>query len=351
MGKYTNYITILLAFLFADSFNTYAQDVVFNHPYAGMLYTNPSYTGIFGDYHAGAAFRSQYTGSAAPYTTYYIETDIFIDRWRSGFGLYLLNDRAAGGQLVQTGLGLSYMFALQINEELEFRPALQAVYHNRRKDFQTLTFPDGIDITGMPSPISPEAYEPYTFNTIDFSAGLLMRYQQLEAGASIQHLGAQQPVNSPVGTDSAGSALKFTLHAKYVWNLGKETGTEISPADWADFSAFSLAPYILYSQELEYKYINAGILLQSGALFAGGGIKTALQQQVSNISLSGGFITSNFRIGYSLDFIVAGNSLNGWQGVSHEVFVHFSLRNNHAAPERSNRKKKWRTQSTCGCYL
>ncbi len=78
MAKF--YIALLFFFFLCHSIRS--QDVVFNHPYAGMLYTNPAYTGIFGPGHAATAFRSQYTASPSPYTTYYAEADAFIEDWK-----------------------------------------------------------------------------------------------------------------------------------------------------------------------------------------------------------------------------------------------------------------------------
>ncbi|MDR0296091.1 MAG: type IX secretion system membrane protein PorP/SprF, partial [Prevotellaceae bacterium] len=79
--KYRRYCIIgILGLLF--SFQTAkGQDVVFNHPYSGMLYTNPAYTGIFGSVHAGVSYRNQFTSSPSPYHTYYAEADVFINKW------------------------------------------------------------------------------------------------------------------------------------------------------------------------------------------------------------------------------------------------------------------------------
>jgi len=336
-------VTLLLLFLSCSAARS--QDVVFNHPYAGMLYTNPAYTGIFGTGHVGATFRSQYSASAAPYTTYYAEADAFIEDWKSGFGGYLLNDRAAGGQLVQTAIGLSYMFSLRVSEELEFRPALQAVYHNKRRDFQTFTFPDQIGATGIVTPIVG-GYEPYNYSTVDFSAGFLARYRYLELGFSAHHLGAQEIEGQPA------TPMRFNAHAKYIIPLfNNNQPTEVSLRHWADLENTKFIPYLQFTHQSVYKYLNAGLIIQSGALFAGGGVKTALQQEVINMAISAGFITSNFRIGYSMDFIAFGNSLKGWSGLSHEVFVHISFNNEEQPTGRRKQKPKWRSRSTRGCYL
>ncbi len=345
MRKVKFYIAILLSFFLSHS-TARSQDVVFNHPYAGMLYTNPAYTGIFGPGHAGAAFRSQYTTSPSPYTTYYAETDVFIEDWKSGFGGYILNDRTAGGQLVQTAVGLSYMFSLQVSDNIELRPALQGVYHNKNHDFQSFTFPDQIDITGTLHPVRPEGYEPYNYSAVDFSTGLLARFSRLEAGFSIHHLGAQSINNQSV------TPLRFTLHAKYIITLNAgDNAAEVNLDDWADLADIKLIPYMQYTHQSVYQYINGGLITQSGALFAGGGVKTARQQQVVNLALSAGFITSNFRIGYSMDFIALGGSLKGWSGLSHELFVHFSFGNYNEPASRRIQGNKWRSRSTCGCYL
>ncbi len=329
MFKVRKYKSAFIIPLLLAAYISSAQDVVFNHPYAGMLYSNPAYTGIFGQWHAGATFRSQFTASAAPYTTYYTEADAFIENWNSGFGVYIINDRSAGGQLAQTAVGLSYMFNLKISEDLTLRPALQAVYHNKNRDFNTFTFPDQIDITGNSITLSDNNYEPFSVNAIDFSAGLLALYYNLEIGVAVHHLGA------PKGENVAGVPLKYIAQAKYTW----------------DWEQVKLVPYIQYIYQDVYQYLTGGLLLQTGVVFAGGGIKTALQQNVGNIALSAGFITADFRIGYSMDFIAFGSSLNAWTGMSHEIFVHFSFGSSKSGDRGRGRGRKWTTRSTCGCYL
>ncbi len=339
--KYQRYCIIgIFALLFA--IHAKGQDVVFNHPYSGMLYANPAYTGIFGPIHIGATYRNQYTTSPSPYLTYYTEADVFIDKWNCGFGAYLLNTKAAGGQLVETAIGLSYMFHLKVTDELTFRPALQAVYHNKQRDFQSYTFPDRIDITGTAIPLGPQDYEPYNINNIDFAAGVIAQYRQFEVGLSAQHLGAQAQNNEPA------VPFKLLTHAKYVFNLNaKGSVTEdISLKNWNSFNELKLIPYLQFIYQSNYQYITGGTIVQSGALFAGIGIKTALQQDVINLSLSGGFVTSNLRIGYSMDFIALGNTLQGWSGISHEVFMHITF-----GTKEGHSSNKWRKQSTCGCYL
>lgn len=340
--KYRRYCIIGIFVLLLFTFTARSQDVVFNHPYSGMLYTNPAYTGIFGSLHAGVSYRNQFTASPSPYQTYYAEADAFIDKWNCAFGAFILNTTAAGSRLVETGAGLSYMYNLRINENLEFKPALQAIFHNKKRDFQSYTFPDRIDITGTITPLLPSDYEPYTANSFDFAAGFLLQYRQLEFGFSAQHLGSQQRDNEPA------VPFKAVVHAKYVLNLRpySMTAGEVDVTNWASFSELKLVPYFQFIYQKNYQYLTGGVIIQSGALFAGGGIKTALQQDVTNIALSGGFVTSGIRIGYSVDFIALGNKLKGWSGMSHEVFLHLSF-----GEKSAGNSGKWKKQSACGCYL
>jgi type IX secretion system PorP/SprF family membrane protein len=323
------------------------QDIVFAHPYAAMLYNNPAYTGIFGHLHAGSTFRSQFSASVAPYTTYYAEADVFIDRWKSGFGFYVLNDLVATGQLRRTSVAVSYVFDLQISDNLSLRPAIQAVYHNRHRDFQSLVFPDLIDITGSSIPTTSLPYEPYNLNSIDFSVGLLSQYRNFEFGVAAHHIGdnkEQEYLSNP---------LKINLQTKLIIPIGDGSKDDVAPTDWLALTNVKLIPSLRYIYQEHYNYVVAALFLQSGTLFTGVGMKTALNQDVKNISLSVGFLSSTFRMGYTTDFIGWGGVLGGWQGVSHEVFVHFIFgennHNNHII--RGKQRKKNRSDSCFGCYL
>jgi type IX secretion system PorP/SprF family membrane protein len=336
------YIFIGLFLLFFHQ-KTTGQEIVFDLPYAALLYNNPAYTGILGPIHTGTTFRSQFTASASPYTTYYAEADLFIEKWNSGFGFYVLNDLMAAGQFRQTAAALSYVFAFHVTENMSLRPAIQAVFHNRHRDFQTITFPDMIDITGASMSTTNLPYEPYNINSIDFSVGVLGGYRNLEVGLSVHHLGDQNE------REHLRNSLKINTHIKYIIPLlSADAKKEVKPSEWLEMSQVKLIPSIRYIQQENYNYLTVGLLVQSGALFAGGGIKTALQQDITSINLSAGFMSSTFRIGYAADFIGWGGVLGGWQGVSHEVFVHFIFGENSDTVKRKNKKYK----SSCfGCYL
>ena len=338
------YIFIGLSLLFFHQ-NVKGQDIIFDHPYTALTYNNPAYTGIFSPLHAGAAFRSQFTATPAPYTTYYVEADIFINRWNSGFGFYLLHDLTAAGRFRQTAAALSYVFAFQITDNLSLRPAIQGIFHNGHSDFRTVAFPDMFDLSGIPAPSIATAYEPYNNNAVDFSLGLLGQYQRLELGLAVHHLGAQ-------GEDPyLYRSLKTVLQAKYIIPLaGPASDEEVRPSEWLEFDRTKLIPSLRYYHQGQYKCLTAGILIQSGALFAGAGIKTALQQDVTNISVSAGFLSSSFRVGYTTDFTGWGSALSGWQGVSHELFVHFTFGNDDSGGATRNRTKR-KSQSCFGCYL
>jgi type IX secretion system PorP/SprF family membrane protein len=324
---------------------TLGQDIVFNHPYAAMIYNNPSYTGIHGNTHASATFRSQYSATAYPYTTYYADFDTFIEKWNSGFGLYIMNDRAASGQFKQTAIALSYVYAFQVSQDLKLRPSIQAIYHNRHRHFDAVTFPDMLDVKGNSFP-SEVFSDPYDVNFFDFSAGILAEYKNLEIGVSVHHLGAKDE------GEYSRHPLKTTVQGKYIIPL-QSTATntqEIDPADWLNWDDTKLIPYVRYIYQKNYQYLTAGILLQTGALFAGGGIKTTLDQKVTNIAVSIGFMSSTFRVGYSMDFIGWGSSLSGWQGVSHEAFIHFNFWEDTGRPANPS-YRKYRSKSCFGCYL
>ncbi|MDR3351160.1 MAG: PorP/SprF family type IX secretion system membrane protein [Prevotellaceae bacterium] len=318
-----------------------AQDMVFSNSLSAPLYTNPAFAGVSGQYYANAAARSQFTAVGNVYTTFYLDGNAYVPSWNSGFGLFVMNDRAAGGLFQTTSAGLTYAYAFPLSENIILRPALQAVFYNLQRNAQNVTFPDMLGTGGA-------AYFPVeglSAQRVDFAAGLVLSHPVFQAGVAVQHIGA--PGNETYITYGRPS-VKITAHAQAVIALVGESTLRLL-SEWTMFENVALTPQVKYIHQTGFNYLIAGATVRSGGLFAGVAVRTPLQQKTFSGALSAGLDTYLLKLGYSFDFITAGGNLRGWDSGSHELFLHYSFGTVNEQASRRNRQKVRRLNPACGC--
>jgi type IX secretion system PorP/SprF family membrane protein len=331
------------AALFTPVFSAEAQDMVFSHSHSAPLYSNPAFAGALGRYYANVAARSQFTAAGNVYTTFYVEGNAFVPSWSSGFGLFVMNDRAAGGLFQTTSAGLAYAYAFPLSENVVLRPALQAVFYNLQRNARDVTFPDMVGTGGT-------AYFPVeelATQQVDFAAGLLLAHPVFQAGVAVQHIGA---ASGEMYITYGRPSMKITAHAQATFALSGESSLPLLN-EWTMFENVALTPQVKYIRQAGFNYLIAGATIRSGGLFAGAALRTPLQQQTFAGVLSVGLETYLLKLGYSFDFITAGGNLRGWNSGSHELFLYYSFGTiDKQARRRSGQKEKVRKLNpACGC--
>jgi type IX secretion system PorP/SprF family membrane protein len=331
------------AVLFMPACSVEAQDMVFSNSHSAPLYSNPAFAGAFGRYYANVAARSQFTAVGNVYTTFYVEGNVHVPSWSSGFGLFVMNDRAAGGLLQTTSAGLAYAYAFPLSENIVLRPALQAVFYSLQRNAQDVTFPDMVGTGGT----TYFPVEGVSTQQVDFAAGLLLVHPVLQAGIAVQHIGAS---SGELYITYGRPSMKITAHAQATFALAGESSLRLLN-EWAMFENVALTPQVKYIRQAGFNYLIASTTLRSGGLFAGAALRTPLQQQTFAGVLSVGLETYLLKLGYSFDFIAAGGNLRGWNSGSHELFLYYSFGTiDEQAHRRSRQREKVRRLNpACGC--
>ena len=318
-----------------------AQDIVFNHLLSAPQYTNPAFVGTFGTYHASAAVRSQYTASTNIGNTIYADFDTYVSQWDSGLGAYIMNDRSSGGIFQTTSFGAAYSYAFRLSENIELRPALQAVFYLSQFNSHNFIFPDDLGTGG--STLFPNEQSSKT--QIDFSAGLLIQHPQFVIGGAVQHIGASNPDSLIFYGDRS---LKITLHGQA--SILLSGNPELLPLnEWSAFENLVIVPQAKFIHQSDFQYLVAGAAIRNGGLFAGLALKTPFQNQTFLGSLFLGLESTSLKIGYNFDFLTGGGNLRGWNSGSHEIFIHYSFGQSGENTSSRGRKLKSRIDPACNC--
>jgi type IX secretion system PorP/SprF family membrane protein len=315
--------------------------MVFSNSHSAPLYSNPAFAGAFGRYYANVAARSQFTAAGNIYTTFYVEGNAYVPSWSSGFGLFVMNDRAAGGLFQTTLAGLTYAYAFPLSENVALRPALQAVFYNLQRNSQNVTFPDMVGTGGT----SYFPVEGLSTQRVDFAAGLLLMHSVFQAGVAVQHIGVS---SSEIYVTYGRPSMKITAHAQATFALAGESTLRLLN-EWTMFENVALTPQVKYIRQSGFNYLIAGATVRSGGLFAGAALRTPLQQQTFAGVLSVGLETYLLKVGYSFDFITTGGNLRGWNSGSHELFLYYSFGTVDEQAHRRSRQKVRKLNPACGC--
>ncbi|MDR2362617.1 MAG: type IX secretion system membrane protein PorP/SprF [Prevotellaceae bacterium] len=318
-----------------------AQDLVFSHPLSASMYTNPAFAGAFGRYHASVAARSPFMATANIGYAVYADGDVAVPSWNSGIGVYAMNDRYAGGAFQTTSFGLAYAYAFRVSEQLEVRPALQAVFHLQQRNPQSWLFPDRVGGGGVLTYPNNGTSE----SRVDFAAGVLLSHPAFQAGAAVQHIGATAGDSLWVYRNQP---LKLTAHARVPITLAG-TGGLLPLQEWMALENVALSPYAKYIYQGDYQYLIAGAALRSGGLVAGIAVKAPLQNATYLGMLSVGVESLSLKMGYSFDFLATGGDLRGWNSGSHELFLHYSFGDTNDQPRRHTGKRGRTLNPSCGC--
>src|SRR5688572_24746312 len=147
----------LLTFL-CISFFAIAQDPHFSQFFSSPLTLNPALTGKFdGTLRAGFNYRNQWPAFNDVFTTFTGSIDFSIlqenipynDTW--GVGILALRDKAAGGILTNTYLGISTSYHKALDEDgySQIGAGFQATYGQKRLDNSKLLFEDQLTPFGF----------------------------------------------------------------------------------------------------------------------------------------------------------------------------------------------------------
>ena len=297
-------------FLLVSLRMAFAQDPEFSQFYANPLYLNPALTGATVCPRLIGNYRNQWPGLGNAYNTYSFSYDQVINIFHGGLGVLVTADRAGGGSLNTTTVGLSYAYKFNITEKLNASLAVRGSYYQRRIVWSNFIFEDQID------PRSGEVIRPTTekqpdnpsISTVDFSAGMFLDYDGLlYGGLAVDHL--TQPANGFYSDNTSRLAMKFTAHAGSVINLKQGYSGD-------EDREFSVSPNVLYQQQGGSHQLNLGAYLTFDPLVCGLWFRHNFENADALIILVG-IHYKNLRVGYSYDLNLS--RLFSVSGGAHEV--------------------------------
>jgi type IX secretion system PorP/SprF family membrane protein len=268
-----------------------AQDPSLSQFYSNTVYLNPAFTGSSGMPRISTAYRNQYPSLGQVYVTYHAAFDMPSALFGGGFGINIMNDVQARGQMNNLRIDGIYSHAIILHPEIEMIAGLQASYVIRSLKTDGLILPDGIDnLTGIyigpTEPISDQ-----TSGYPDFAAGVLVFTRDWYAGFALHHITAPNM--------SLSRSYREVLPRKYTFHAGinirvfeKRFGREF----------LQISPGLVYIQQGSQRQVNLGAEIMRKGIFAGVWGRQNNRFGLGSITALAGYQDTRFRFGYSYDF-------------------------------------------------
>ena len=313
-----NRLVILIGMMFLAAVS-FAQDPHFSQFYAAPTYLSPSLAGSSGGTRFVANYRNQWPGISKAYQTYAFSTDLYVNRFRSGFGFLALADKAGSASLTSSLFGLQYSYRVQLGENWQFVPGLQFSFGQRSIDRDKLIFPDEL-ANGFPS-----AGQSFLTDTkaqyVDLATSVFLYSPKLWLGLNVDHM--LRP-NYTFMDEKATLPLKVVQFGGYNLWSGKASRTQ-------EARTASLCYRFEYQNSFKQLDIGAywyGRVLDFGAWYRGvpvfnnnnGGDRLL---DTDAVVLMIGFTHGPLRIGYSYDIQLS--SIAAYGAGAHEVSIMFEM--------------------------
>ena len=300
--------TAIFIFVFIVSNVATAQDPHFSQFFSSPLTLNPALTGKFdGTLRVAGNYRNQWPAFNNIYTTSTISLDFPIlksklpdyDTW--GVGILALNDKAGGGILTNTYVGLSTSYHKALDEDgfQQLGIGFQGTYGQKRLDNSKLFFEDQLTPFGFTG-VTADVFDAdnLNINYLDLNAGLIYTgstsdYNNFYIGASMYHINRPKESFkggswniSPRTTVNAGGYFPvsdiLTLHTSGIYQVqNKSTETVIGAALSAPIDDASESPSNIYAGS--WFRFNDAIIPYLGLEFAGLRIGASYDINISSL--------------------------------------------------------------------
>ncbi|MBN1416328.1 MAG: type IX secretion system membrane protein PorP/SprF [Bacteroidales bacterium] len=301
--------------------NLFGQDPQFSQFYSNYLYLAPSFAGLTDNCRIAFNYRIQWPEIAHGYHTYSVSFDKYIEKFRSGLGVLVMQDQAGSGRLRSLNIGLQYSFDIKVFNKWHIRPGMHFLYTERAINFEDLLWNDQISASGN-APTSAELVPENHIGDIDFSVSALSYTDRIWVGACVDHLlKPNQSFYYHDGEDgntghipikySVFGGTKFILH---------ETLLRPKPT--------TLQLAFLYRQQKQFRQLDLGLYgchhpFVLGFWYRG----IPLYKEVFNrdaFTILAGLKLKHLNVGYSYDFTMS--KLITRTGGSHEISLSYSFR-------------------------
>ncbi|MDJ1468260.1 type IX secretion system membrane protein PorP/SprF [Cytophagaceae bacterium DM2B3-1] len=266
------------------------------------LFFNPAYAGVENKTKFQTLYRTQWTGyqgidaGGAPNTAL-VSLNTPILRIRSGFGLYVVNDRLGPQTNTQAAASYSYQFPI---DKGKISLGIRAGMYVQTLDFDKYRAIEPNDPvlanrTGKESQVRP-----------DLALGVYYTSEKFYGGLSVNHL-TEAEFN--FGTDSLKNPLNrhIYINAGYYYDLTYQIVLSPSVLFKSDFNttSFEVSTVATYNQKF-----SAGLAFRQGDAVS---ILTGVSLLKDN----------SLRIGYSFDYIIKAQTVK--QKTSNEFMLTYTL--------------------------
>jgi type IX secretion system PorP/SprF family membrane protein len=283
-----------------------------------------------------------------------ITFDHYIEKYNSGIGFSVLDDKQGSNRIKNTEFSLSYAYQQQIAESSFIRFGIQGTRANKSYDLNGLVFGDQITSGGITNPTSYDPLKTSKGNAayIDFNSGALLYSPKGFLGVSVSHLvksKIEYQSTTPNTLDcTTGDCLPSKISINGGWNINLDN--PYGNAANAD-KEFTLTPSFLYKKQGKFSQLDLGAYvtyspLTFGLFYRGIPIKkkeTTRYNHDSIIALAG-YRLDNFSFGYSYDLTVSGLGIQ--TGGSHEISIAYQFEA-FESERTSPYKKRLKKQLSC----
>jgi|TARA_B110000444_G_scaffold2825_1_gene2526 hypothetical protein len=337
--KYISLIYIILFFIFFKGFSQ--EDLIVSHS-RFLQKENTSAFGINNMNKTGVLYNSLgLTGNSKIESRYFFGSISFDDKnFSIGLDIYSFTMNNVG--LVNSKPRISYIYKVQLDNDLYFLPSISLGLGSSRFDQSNLIFEDQLSLVS--GYLQTESQDPLyellgSSSYIDFGASFLIHSNNFLAGLSLKHL--NQPNISYLQETELKLPIKFSVQGAYEW--------DVNPYDrrWLPRYSSLLAFFnasksgndieMYLSQEFQLGEVSIGLNQQ---------FKKISDLSFTNVGISFALAYENFEFGtlYNFPFQNPTNT-SVYSPSTIEVFLTFDF-----SPYRRNKRGDYRRISIDNYY-
>ena len=294
---------IFCLLLIAGSINVSAQqDAQFSQYMFNNLYLTPAAAGEDGVTKVSAVLRSQWTGYESSFgdggapTTQFISLSSPIQKLKSGFGMYILNDRLGPQNNLEAQAMYAYHLGIKENK-LSF--GIKLGMYAQTLDFDKYRAIDPsdpflVDKSGKESQIRP-----------DLGVGVMYRTSKYYGGIGVNHLLKSEFDFGTSQRNALENHMNFTAGYYFDVNLDLQ-----------------ITPSVLVKTDFNETSVDFAVIATLRDTMWGG--LAFRSSEAANLILGYGFLKDkSLRLGYSIDFVVKDRAAK--ENFSHEIMLTYEL--------------------------
>jgi len=301
-----------------------AQDPQLSQFYSAPLYLGPSFAGSAGVLRIGTNVRAQWVQMPHPYLTTSLYGDKYIERYKLGAGLSIMNDDA-GGLMNSLSVATQYSYRISFRQRWNLVPGIQAQYFSAKINSGNLVLYDQI-IGGEVLPTTVETIDDSRHHHFDFAISVLAFSDRYWFGITGNHL---MKFNQNIPNKEDYAPFLFSAYGGIVFDMLSHahiTKTEKNITVTFHYKTQEG----LHQLDLGLYHINAPFML--GIWYRGIPLVTNTQSKDA-LTLLLGYQNGPLSFAYSYDFTLS--KLIATTGGSHEISINYRFAN----PNLSRRKK------------